>query len=101
MTLTLKEVVSMYREIATKLVAAIQDGVFTVKLPTEAQLMERYHASRNTIRKAIDLIYQQGLLRRVQGSGYYITNTISSYNIKRSSTCRLAHSSIVICIHAT
>lgn len=74
MTLTLKEVVSMYREIATKLVAAIQDGVFTVKLPTEAQLMERYHASRNTIRKAIDLIYQQGLLRRVQGNGYYITN---------------------------
>lgn len=36
--------------------------------------MERYQASRNTIRKAIDLVYQQGLLRRVQGSGYYITN---------------------------
>lgn len=64
----------MYRDIATKLVAAIQDGIFTVKLPTEAQLMERYQASRNTIRKAIDLVYQQGLLRRVQGSGYYITN---------------------------
>lgn len=64
----------MYCDIATKLVAAIQDGIFTVKLPTEAQLMERYQASRNTIRKAIDLVYQQGLLRRVQGSGYYITN---------------------------
>ncbi|MDN6354486.1 MAG: GntR family transcriptional regulator, partial [Lactiplantibacillus plantarum] len=51
----------MYRDIATKLVAAIQDGIFTVKLPTEAQLMERYQASRNTIRKAIDLVYQQGL----------------------------------------
>lgn len=48
----------MYRDISTKLVAAIQDGIFTVKLPTEAQLMERYQASRNTIRKAIDLVYQ-------------------------------------------
>ncbi|MFB9770434.1 GntR family transcriptional regulator [Lactiplantibacillus modestisalitolerans] len=64
----------MYREIATKLVAAIQNGEFKVKLPTEAQLMERYQVSRNTIRKAIDLVYQQGLLRRVQGSGYYITS---------------------------
>jgi len=64
----------MYREIATKLVNAIQDGQFETKLPTEAQLMERFHASRNTIRKAIDLVYQQGLLRRVQGSGYFITN---------------------------
>lgn len=64
----------MYRDIATQLVTAIQDGIFTVKLPTEAQLMARYQASRNTIRKAIDLVYQQGLLRRVQGSGYYITN---------------------------
>ncbi|CAM3232721.1 GntR family transcriptional regulator [Lactiplantibacillus plajomi] len=64
----------MYRDIATKLVNAIQDGQFETKLPTEAQLMERFHASRNTIRKAIDLVYQQGLLRRVQGSGYYITN---------------------------
>ncbi|AVK63625.1 GntR family transcriptional regulator [Lactobacillus sp. CBA3606] len=63
----------MYRDIATKLVNAIQDGQFEVKLPTEAQLMAHYHASRNTIRKAIDLVYQQGLLRRVQGSGYFIT----------------------------
>lgn len=68
----MKEVISMYRDIATKLVNAIQDGEFETKLPTEAQLMARYHVSRNTIRKAIDLVYQQGLLRRVQGSGYFI-----------------------------
>lgn len=70
----MREVISMYRDIATKLVNAIQDGEFETKLPTEAQLMARYHVSRNTIRKAIDLVYQQGLLRRVQGSGYFIAN---------------------------
>ncbi|ETY73451.1 GntR family transcriptional regulator [Lactiplantibacillus fabifermentans] len=64
----------MYRDIAAKLINGIQDGQFEIKLPTEAQLMEMYHASRNTIRKAIDLVYQQGLLRRVQGSGYFITS---------------------------
>jgi len=69
-----KEVNHMYRDIANQLVTAIQDGLFVTKLPTEAALMERYQVSRNTIRKAIDLVYQQGLLRRVQGSGYYITD---------------------------
>ncbi|VDG18822.1 GntR family transcriptional regulator [Lactiplantibacillus mudanjiangensis] len=63
----------MYRDIATSIVKAIRDGIFVTKLPTEAQLMERYSVSRNTIRKAIDLVYQQGLLRRVQGSGYFIS----------------------------
>lgn len=62
----------MYRDIAEDLANAIHDGLFETKLPTESQLMERYNVSRNTIRKAIDLVYQQGLLKRVQGSGYYI-----------------------------
>jgi len=63
----------MYRDIAASIVKAIRDGIFVTKLPTEAQLMDRYNVSRNTIRKAIDLVYQQGLLRRVQGSGYFIS----------------------------
>ncbi|MFD1485452.1 GntR family transcriptional regulator [Lacticaseibacillus baoqingensis] len=64
----------MYHEIADQLIQAITKGQFTSKLPTEAKLMARFGVSRNTIRRAIDVVYQQGLLRRVQGSGYYINH---------------------------
>ena len=64
----------MYHEIADQLIQAITNGQFTSKLPTEAKLMARFGVSRNTIRRAIDVVYQQGLLRRVQGSGYYINH---------------------------
>ena len=36
--------------------------------------MKRFNVSRNTIRRAIDVVYQHGLLRRIQGSGYYVNN---------------------------
>ncbi|WP_461226130.1 GntR family transcriptional regulator [Lacticaseibacillus suihuaensis] len=62
----------MYHEIAEELIKAIQAGKYTTKLPTEQELMSDYQVSRNTIRRAIDVVYQHGLLRRVQGSGYYI-----------------------------
>lgn len=64
----------MYHDIADDITKAINDGIFTKKLPTEVQLMARYNVSRNTIRKAIDLVYQKGLLRRVQGSGYFVND---------------------------
>lgn len=62
----------MYHEIATDLIRAIEAGRYRDKLPTEKNLMAIYKVSRNTIRRAIDVVYQHGLLRRVQGSGYYI-----------------------------
>ncbi|WP_203662905.1 GntR family transcriptional regulator [Lacticaseibacillus sp. 53-4] len=64
----------MYHEIAEKLLQAIQAGEYQTKLPTEQELMKQYGVSRNTIRRAIDVVYQHGLLRRIQGSGYYINN---------------------------
>ncbi|WP_390409774.1 GntR family transcriptional regulator [Lacticaseibacillus jixiensis] len=64
----------MYHDIADQLIQSITNGQFTSKLPTEAKLMARFGVSRNTIRRAIDVVYQQGLLRRVQGSGYYINH---------------------------
>lgn len=64
----------MYHDIADDITKSINEGLFDKKLPTEVQLMARYNVSRNTIRKAIDLVYQKGLLRRVQGSGYFIND---------------------------
>ncbi|MEE6667034.1 GntR family transcriptional regulator [Pediococcus acidilactici] len=64
----------MYTFIANDLIYKINHQQFKVKLPTEYELMQKYNVSRNTIRKAIDIISQKGLVRRVQGSGYYINN---------------------------
>jgi DNA-binding GntR family transcriptional regulator len=62
----------MYHDIAKDIIKNILSKKYEDKLPTETALMKSYHASRNTIRKAIDLVFAHGLLRRVQGSGYYI-----------------------------
>ncbi|KRM56144.1 transcription regulator [Lacticaseibacillus sharpeae JCM 1186 = DSM 20505] len=68
----------LYHDIAEDIIAKINNGEFDTKLPTEQALMNQYNVSRNTIRRAIDVVYQRGLLRRVQGSGYYINQLPST-----------------------
>lgn len=42
------------------------------KLPSENELTERLGVSRQTIRKAIGILEEQGTVRRVKGSGTYV-----------------------------
>ncbi|ONI74024.1 hypothetical protein BWI15_11645 [Kribbella sp. ALI-6-A] len=44
------------------------------KLPTEQQLAREQGVSLNTVRRAVDLLVQDGLVYRRQGSGMYIAN---------------------------
>lgn len=44
-----------------------------VKLPTESQLMQQYKVSRQTVRNALSVLSEQGLIASRQGSGYYTT----------------------------
>jgi len=64
----------LYKDIAKKLRFRINSDEFSLGdvLPTERQLMDEYHASRVSIRKAIDELVKQGLLEKIQGSGTYI-----------------------------
>ncbi len=43
-----------------------------LKLATEAELSQRYHMSRQTVRHALKLLEAEGLIERRQGSGSYI-----------------------------
>ena len=46
------------------------------KLPTEAELTRRYHMSRQTVRHALQLLADEGLVQSRQGSGTYTTGRI-------------------------
>lgn len=64
----------MYRQLADDLRARILEGEFatTEPIPTEAQLSEGYRTSRITVRHALDLLEQEGLVHREQGRGSFI-----------------------------
>lgn len=50
------------------------------KLPTEAALCRQYGCSRQTVRSALGLLEEKGLILRRQGSGSYPTQTVSGAN---------------------
>jgi GntR family transcriptional regulator len=64
----------LYRQLADDLRSRILDGEFTPDepIPTEAQLSEGYRTSRITVRHALDLLEQEGLVHREQGRGSFI-----------------------------
>ena len=45
----------------------------STKFPSEAELSARYGYSRQTVRKALDLLEQEGSIVRVRGSGTYLS----------------------------
>ncbi len=47
------------------------------KLPTEQAIALRYHVSRQTVRSALKLLEEKGMIRKVQGSGIYLTGKLA------------------------
>lgn len=60
-----------YQHVAATLQAAIEDGSYAVGtlLPPEPQLCESFSVSRHTLREAVRILCEMGLLRRQQGVG--------------------------------
>ena len=65
-----------YAEIAAQLRQQILEGIYPegVLLPTEQQLCQLHRASRQTVRTALQLLADEGLIRRRQGSGSRVLN---------------------------
>ncbi len=63
-----------YREIAADLRARVEAGEFAAGglLPSEAELSARYGASRVTVRRALDLLRDEGILDARQGFGWFV-----------------------------
>ncbi len=72
---------AMYRQIADDLRGQIESGELPqgAQLPTEIELMERYEASRNTVRDAIKLLTTRSLVETRAGQGTFVIEKISPY----------------------
>ncbi|WP_226581797.1 GntR family transcriptional regulator [Halobacillus litoralis] len=73
----------LYRRIAHKIKEEIEEGHWKAgeAIPTEHHLSERYSASRVTIRQAVKMLVDEGLLEKVQGSGTYVKEQKIEHNI--------------------
>ncbi|WP_046227879.1 GntR family transcriptional regulator [Paenibacillus dauci] len=74
-----------YRKVYTQLKQDIKEGHYApgTLLPTESELEQRFSVSRTTIRKAVELLGNEGFLKKTQGKGTEILDT--------STTQRLNH----------
>lgn len=78
-----------YIQLANDLRARIYLGKYSVtgRLPTEGELVDIYRVSRQTVRQALSLLEQEGLIEKRQGSGSYINDYA---RIARARTRRVA-----------
>lgn len=77
--------IPMYRQIASDIKSHIAAGRYQQgePLPTEAGLREEFSVSRVTIRQAIKLLADEGILESIQGSGTYVRRKKVAYDIYR------------------
>jgi GntR family transcriptional regulator len=61
-----------YRQLAAILRARIESGEVTTRLPGEKSLVQESGLAQGTVRKAIGLLRDAGLVRTVPGWGTYI-----------------------------
>ena len=63
-----------YKKAAAQIRELITNGTYRVgqRIPTEVELCESLAIGRQTLRKAVSMLEEEGQLRRVQGSGTYV-----------------------------
>jgi GntR family transcriptional regulator len=67
-------VIPLYHQLMERLKDSIVKGHWTPgdKILSENQLMDQFGVSRNTSKKAIDELVQEGILYRIQGKGTFV-----------------------------
>ena len=75
-----------YQEIAKDMASKINNGFYTDRLPSEADLMEKYATSRNTIKNALDALYNQGVIKRPLHGRKNVINMANKVGFKELAT---------------
>lgn len=61
-----------YRQVAAILAARIESGIYTVRLPSIADLVAEFGISRTTAAKALRVLVDEGLAEVSPGMGTYV-----------------------------
>lgn len=74
-----------YEDVANQLRAAIKAGEFPpdVRLPGEPVLAERFGAARITVRKALEMLQQEGLIVVIPSKGRFVATSSPPSNTNR------------------
>jgi DNA-binding GntR family transcriptional regulator len=62
----------LFAQLADALRQAISDGTYPVRLPSEPELSALYDVSRDTVRRAIFVLSQEGIVRVSPGRGTFV-----------------------------
>ncbi|GAB3866037.1 GntR family transcriptional regulator [Nocardioides maradonensis] len=71
------------RQVADVLRRQVLAGHFATALPSEAELVEEYGATRNTVREALALLRAEGLVERCPGVGTTVVAHKHSHGLER------------------
>ena len=77
--------VSLWRQIAATLQGGIADGTYIPggRLPTEAELSAQFGVNRHTVRRALDELSRDGLVRIEQGRGTFVAEDVLDYTVEQ------------------
>ena len=75
----------IWSSISTALTAEIAAGTYAQgsKLPTEAQLALRFGVNRHTVRRALGVLAEAGLVQPRRGAGVFVTSVPTDYPLGR------------------
>ncbi len=75
---------ALWRQIAASLQGRIADGTFDPgsQLPTEAELSATFNVNRHTVRRAIEELSRDGLVRVEQGRGTFVAEDVLDYAVE-------------------
>lgn len=76
--------VALWRQIVGKLQGDIASGARKPgsRLPTEAELSARFGVNRHTVRRALEEMSRDGLVRVEQGRGSFVAEDVLDYNVE-------------------
>jgi GntR family transcriptional regulator, phosphonate transport system regulatory protein len=76
--------VTLWRQIAGQIQGDIASGTCKpgTRLPTEAELSTRFGVNRHTVRRALEELSRDGLVRVEQGRGSFVAEDVLDYNVE-------------------
>jgi GntR family transcriptional regulator, phosphonate transport system regulatory protein len=76
--------VALWRQVADGIERGIADGTFAPgeRLPGETEIAETYRVNRHTVRRALAILAERGLVRAERGSGTYVEAQRLAYPLR-------------------